>query len=458
MARVEGSFRDPWGAVHDVDGRILRTLSPEAAEAWDAVAATGFTAEAQARRWLIGAEPVEAPPDELRDAARVVEHPRIPTISYPYEWCFGQLQAAALLHLDLQRLALDKGVVLRDATAYNVQFQGGTPVFIDALSFRPYRPGELWLGQQQFVTQFLAPLLLESKASVAFQPLYRGHLDGIPMDQAARMLPWTKWLSPTVVVNLLLPDLMQRRAHGSKPADLEGMTKRQLPIGAYRSMVDGLHAFIAGLTPHGGQTTWSDYSVDNTYAAEEAEKKQAFIGEFVAATRPGVVLDLGCNAGVYSEVALRAGAGRVVGFDLDASAVERAFRRSREKALPFLPLVQDLANPSPGLGWALDERPPLGRRVKADAALALALEHHLLLGRNIPPAAFFDWLLAWAPRGVVEFVQKSDPTVQVMLAVREDVFPGYGEEEFRRHLEARARVVKSVVTTAAGRTLFWYET
>lgn len=457
MARVEGSFRDPWGAVHDVDGRILRTLSPEAAEAWDAVAATGFTAEAQARGWLIGAALVDAPPDELRDAARVVEHPRIPVVSYPYEWCFGQLQAAALLHLDLQRLALEKGVVLRDATAYNVQFQGSAPIFVDALSFRPYRPGEFWLGQQQFVTQFLAPLLLESMGSVAFQPLYRGHLDGIPMDQAAAMLPWTKWLSPTVVLNLVLPDLMQRRARGKKSTELEGVTKRQLPASAYRSILDSLRDYVAGLAPRGGQTTWSDYSVDNTYAAEEAEKKKAFVAEFVAATRPAVLLDLGCNAGVYSEVALQAGAGRVVGFDLDASAVERAYRRAKDKSLPLLPLVQDLANPSPGLGWALGERPPLGKRVKADAALALALEHHLLLGRNIPPAAFFDWLLGWAPRGVVEFVQKTDPTVQTMLAMREDVFPGYGEDEFRRHLGARARIVKSAVTTSAGRTLFWYE-
>lgn len=459
MIRNDGSFRDPWGAVYEEGGRIFRTVSPEAAVEIDRVLATGFVAEAQQRGWLIGATPVPADqlPASLPEAARVLEHPRIPVISYPYEWSFGQLQAAALLHLDLQILALDKGVVLRDATAFNVQFVGHRPIFIDFLSLRPYRPGEFWTAQQQFVSQFLAPLVVEAVAGITFQPLLRGHLDGIPLDQAARMLPASSWLSPSLVLNLLLPDRLQRGSRKSDAAQLESTTKRELPQSAYRSLLTSLRGYIAGLRPRTDPTTWSDYAATNTYSDEEAKTKAAFVAEFVAAARPAVLLDVGCNTGTYSEVALTAGAGRVVGLDLDPAAVHGAWSRARDKDLAFLPLVQDLANSSPGLGWGLKERAPLPGRVRADAVIALALEHHLILGRNIPPDAFFDWLLSLAPRGVVEFVQKTDPTVKIMLALREDVFPWYTEEDFARRLAARARIVRTQVTSSAGRTLYWFE-
>jgi ribosomal protein L11 methylase PrmA len=459
MARIEGSFRDDWGQVHDVDGRILRSVSPTARPEFEAVEATGFFREAQAKGLLIAADrvPPESVPEELREAALVLEHPRIPVVSYPYEWSFGQLQAAALLHLELQILALSRGVVLRDATAYNVQFVGPSPVFIDFLSFRPYRPGEFWMGHQQFVSQFLVPLLLESRCGVPFQASYRGHLEGIPVTEAADLLPLSSWRTPTIVLDVLLPARFQRRKRDDDAGSLSSITKRELPTSAYRAMLERLHAFLGRLAPAGVRTTWSDYRSTNTYRSEEVERKSAFLGAFVEATRPGLLLDLGCNTGMYSETALNAGATRAVGFDIDPAAVDGAWREAARKRLDLLPLVQDLANPSPAQGWNLRERPPLADRVRPDAVIALALEHHLLIGRHIPTASFFSWLLSWAPRGVVEFVQKEDSTVQRMLALRDGDFSWYSEEEFRRHLEQEARIVRSEVITAEGRTLFWYE-
>ncbi|MGH8568260.1 MAG: class I SAM-dependent methyltransferase, partial [Gammaproteobacteria bacterium] len=161
--------------------------------------------------------------------------------------------------------------------------------------------------------------------------------------------------------------------------------------------------------------------------------------------------------GEYSEVALAAGAGRVIGFDFDQTALERAYARAAHRSLPFLPLFQDGANPSPAQGWNTLERKGLSDRACADALLALAFEHHLAIGHNVPLDDVVAWLVSLAPRGVIEFVHKGDPTVQRMLALREDIFHEYTEEHFVSAVGQRARIVRSAVVSTTGRTLYWFD-
>jgi ribosomal protein L11 methylase PrmA len=177
----------------------------------------------------------------------------------------------------------------------------------------------------------------------------------------------------------------------------------------------------------------------------------------VRAVKPRTLWDLGCNTGEYSLAATQAGAGYVIGFDYDIGALDEAFRRSAEVKAPFLPLFFDAANPSPSQGWRQRERSGLHDRADSDALLALAFEHHLTIGRNVPIPDFLDWLLSLAPRGLIEFVEKTDPTVQKMLAMREDIFENYTLEHFGRALEARTRVLKRERLANSSRWLFWYE-
>jgi ribosomal protein L11 methylase PrmA len=173
--------------------------------------------------------------------------------------------------------------------------------------------------------------------------------------------------------------------------------------------------------------------------------------------KPKQLWDIGCNTGDYSEVALTSGATQVVGFDFDQGALERAYARAKAKTLNFLPLFQDGANPSPDQGWANAERKSVMSRGPADAIVALAFEHHLAIGRNIPLPGVVDALVKMAPQGVIEFVQKKDPTVQQLLALREDIFPDYTPETFETAMKARARIVKQETVSASGRTLYWYD-
>ncbi|MBL8709364.1 MAG: class I SAM-dependent methyltransferase, partial [Rhodospirillaceae bacterium] len=186
-------------------------------------------------------------------------------------------------------------------------------------------------------------------------------------------------------------------------------------------------------------------------------RKQGFVAEMVAAVRPEKLIDLGCNTGDYSKLALQAGAASVIGFDFDLGALDRAFARAQGERLNFLPLWLDAANPSSDQGWAQGERKGFAARARADALLALALVHHLAIGRNIPLAQVVDWLIDIAPQGIIEFVPKSDPMVRQLLSLRADIFADYTEAVFRAAVERRARIRRAHAVAEGGRLLLWYE-
>jgi len=460
IAADASSFRDPAGHVYQIDGRVFRTITSRAASDYEFLRQTDFLLDISERGWFVGASEID--PSVLgtvdEEVRYVVEHPRIPFVSYPYEWSFPALKAAALLHLDLHLEALQHNVNLCDASAYNVQFVGARPIFIDMLSMRRYREGEFWLGHRQFCEQFLNPLLLRAYFGVPHNAWYRGNLEGITAIDLSRMLSLRQKLSWNIITQVVLPARLQRTAIVKRPDDLKKLKQRRLPLPAFRGMLTQLRGWISKLEPADtSKTVWGDYDRTHSYSSDEAVAKHTFIDDFVSRVKPALLWDLGCNTGEYTETALDAGARYVVGFDFDQGALQAAFARAKTKDLNFLPLYLDAANPSPDQGWHLAERSGFQSRATADAMIALAFEHHLAIGRNIPMGKAIDWLIGLAPTGVIEFVQKSDPTVQEMLTLREDIFDDYNEENFSSLLQQRARIVKSETVSATGRKLFCYD-
>ena len=452
-----GSFRDPSGHVYDIGGEILRTVTRKAAADYDFVRSTGLLDSLAERGLVVGSEEIVTDAIATEGLHRVLRHPKLTFVSHPYEWSFPLLKAAALLHLDIQIEALERDVALSDASAYNVQFVGPRPVFIDVLSFRRYTEGEFWRGHRQFCEQFLNPLLLRSVFGVPHNAWFRGNLEGIPTTDFARLMPWWSRLSFTLQAHVLLPAKMQAKSIENE-GDLKAVRQRRLPKTSYRNLLVQLRQKVQGLEPRDtGRTVWGDYDRTHTYDSEEEQAKRRFVASFCEAVKPKLLWDIGCNTGEYSEVALSAGAGQVVGFDFDQGALERAYARASHKALPLLPLFQDAANQSPDQGWNGAERKGLAQRAPADGLLALAFEHHLAIGRNVPLDRVVAWLVGHAPCGVVEFVQKGDPTVQRMLALREDIFESYDETAFEHALAARARIVRAEVVSSAGRKLYWFD-
>lgn len=453
-----GSFRDPSGSVFLVDGRVFRTVNPLASQHFDYVRTTGLTDELIAKGWLLPETRVESGVlgEAGSGASYVLEHPRLTYVSYPYEWPFGVLKDAALLHLDLHLRALDKDVTLSDASAYNIQFQGPRPVFIDHLSFRPYRDGEYWSGHGQFCQQFLNPLLLRAHCGIPHNSWYRGSQEGIEVTELNRVLPLRSKLSWNVLTHVVLQARFQQGSAQSESS--APINQRKLPKAAYRHMLGSLRRWIARLEPADRvRSVWRDYAKEHSYSDDEVTAKKAFVGAFAGATRPRLLWDLGCNTGDYSKVALQAGAEAVIGFDFDQGALELAYARAMSERLNFLPLFLDATNPTPDQGWAQRERRGLGTRASADGLLALALVHHLAIARNVPLDQVVDWLTGLAPSGVIEFVPKNDAMVQRLLRLREDIFPGYTEENFLRALRARAQIVREQKVSQSGRLLVWYQ-
>ncbi|HXY71642.1 MAG TPA: SAM-dependent methyltransferase [Actinomycetota bacterium] len=451
---VPGSFRDPSGFVFVRDKTVFRQVNQAFADEYDLLMGSGLYASLVERGLLIPHEEV----DELaaaEGAHRILRPEQIPFVSYPYEWCFSELKAAALATLDIQEAAMEHGMSLRDASAYNIQFRDGRPVLIDTLSFGRFDPSEPWVAYRQFCQQFLAPLALVSYRDARLGRLSQLHLDGVPLDLATELLPKRAGLKPSLQMHLFAHARSQRRHAGDGAAARSQTRRGGFNERSFRGVVSSLHSTVSDLTWSPEESAWTGYYDEApSYSAEASEHKRTLVEAFVDRVRPESVWDLGGNTGAFARIASSRGIPTIC-FDADAACVERNYTtvvKDRERHL--LPLVMDLTNPSPAIGLANRERSPLAERGPADMALALALVHHLAIGNNVPLdllADDFRELCAWL---VVEFVPKQDPRVQDLLAMREDVFPGYTRDGFEAAFGRRFVVERAEELRDSSRVLY----
>jgi SAM-dependent methyltransferase len=427
---VEGSFRDPSGFVYTRDGVLYRQVNQSFRPQFEAFLASGLYDELARDGILVSHEQVGLGFAATEQAGLVLRPEPVPFISYPYEWSFGQLRDAALLTLEIQERALAKGFTLRDSSAYNVQFPAGRPVFIDTLSFEQLESGKAWDAYKQFCEHFLLPLALMAKRDVRCGSLLRSHLDGIPLDLGSRLLPRKTWMSLSTVLHIHLHALAQKRYAGSAVSSAAG--GKSMSQAALLRLVKNLGAAVRGLSWRPTGTEWADYTTDNNYSEAAARSKRDLVIDYLRRSDTRNVWDLGANTGEYSRAAKEV-ASFVVSFDVDPAAVERNYQRvRREGEQGILPLLLDLANPSPAQGWAGRERMSLEQRGPADAVLALALVHHMAIGNNLPLESIASYLKRLGRLLIIEFVPKSDSQVKRLLLSRPDIFPEYTKEGFER--------------------------
>ena len=444
-----------------VDGRIFRVVQPIGIADYEFVRDSRALAPLIDQGLVLKGQEVDNVElgENLPDGGLVLEHRKIPFWSYPYEWPFAALKAAALAHLDIQIKLLDHDVALSDGSAYNVQFLGPQPIFIDILSFRRYRDNEHWVGHRQFCEQFLNPLLLSACFGTPYQDWYRGRPEGIPAQYLAPLVKWRHRLSWRILTHVIMQSRLQNAANDRMVEAAVKAKRRGIPRRSYGATLVQMRAWIAKLRSRNhDKTLWGCYAADNTYERDDANEKSAIVADFARSIRPKLLLDLGCNTGDYAETALNSGAEAVVGLDGDHGALAQAFERATAKSLNFLPLFQDLANPSPGQGWNQKERKSLVERCdEVDAVIALAFQHHLAIGRNIPLHETINWITRLAPQGLIEFVHKADPTIQKMLALRDDIFHDYNLENFITALQHHARITRRQQVSKSGREVFWFD-
>jgi ribosomal protein L11 methylase PrmA len=426
--RIAGSFRDPSGLVFVKDGVICRQVNQVYRSDYDLLISSGLYDNLVTRGWLVSH--VEADPQFAitENAYKVINPDPISFISYPYEWCFSQLKEAALLTLDIQMTALNCGMSLKDCSAYNVQFQNGKPIFIDTLSFERYREGQPWVAYRQFCQHFLAPLALMSYVDVRLLLLLRTCLDGIPLDLASRLMP------ARTRVNLGLLSHIHLHAKAQKRFADKSISSQTRSMGqtAFLGLVDSLKSTVKKLKWQPSDTEWGDYYSITNYSDSAFGHKKRLVVEMLDRVTPipTSVWDIGANTGVFSRIASERGI-LTVSFDIDPSAVEKNYLDSVSKAeANVLPLVLDLTNPSPGIGWNNQERASLVERGPVDVAFALALIHHLAISNNLPFRKVAHFLGQICRSLIIEFIPKSDSQVQKLLSSREDIFEEYDQRSF----------------------------
>jgi len=442
---VAGSFRDPSGFVFLREGVLYRQVNTAYREDYDHLMSSGLYDSLFGAGQLVAHSEVDVPPSDPAIAYKTLKPERIPFISYPYEWSFSALKDAALMTLDIQDAALSHGMVLKDASAYNTQFVDAKPRLIDTLSFERYREGQPWVAYGQFCRHFLAPLALMRYCDIRLAGLSRQFIDGVALDLASRLLPFRTRLRLGMLLHLHLHARSQVR-HGGTGRDAEkdrGAQKKlaegKVSLQAMRGVVDSLRTAVSKMKWKPSGTEWGDYYEDTNYSSKAEAEKERLVSGFLNKARPDTVWDFGANTGRFSRLASKAGI-HTVAFDIDPAAVEKNYRAcDRDHERKMLPLILDLTNPSPSLGWRNAERDSLIDRGPVHTLLALALIHHLAIANNVPLpniAEFFSGICRFL---IIEFVPKTDSQVRRLLKTRQDIFPNYTpagfENAFARHFD-----------------------
>jgi ribosomal protein L11 methylase PrmA len=454
------SFRDPAGHIFTVGDKLYRQVNTAGQADYDLTMSSGLYDQLVKQGLLVAHTEVQQTGSGTT-VYKVIQPERIPFISYPYEWTFSQLKDAALLTLKIQKIAIEHGMILKDASAYNVQFIGRRPVFIDTLSFKKYEPGEAWEGYRQFCEHFLAPLALARYSSYDALKLLRVELEGLTLELATKLLPKRARLHGGLFSHLYLHNASQKKYQNIAAEKGTGSVKqRKVSPFALQGIISSLESSVKKLRPPQQKTEWGDYYTFTNYSEKGFEYKRTLVKQMLDSVKPKpqMVWDMGANNGEFSVIAADSDM-YTVAMDIDPLAVERNYRakaNDQQKA-NMLPLVQDCINPSPANGFMGKERDSLFERGPADVVMALAIIHHLAIGRNVPLERLAELFAQLGKHVIIEFVPKGDSKVDILLASRRDIFTDYDSTHFEAAMSKHFKLITKEPIKQTKRTLYLYK-
>jgi len=447
------SFRDPSGFLFYQNGKLYRQINQTYQSHYDHIMESGLYDALVSKGLMVAHKEVDGVHSPEPDIAyRVIKPEVVNFVSYPYEWAFLQLRGAALTTLRLARAALDHGMILKDASAYNLQFHRGRWRLIDTLSFEIYKEGESWVAYKQFCQHFLAPLALMAYRDQRMNLMSRLFIDGVPLDLCAELLPFRSRFNFGLLTHIHLHARSQKR-YADKEISRE-QVRGKISQKALVGLLDSLRNTIKGLSVRMDKTEWANYYGETNYSRSAFTEKKAIVSDFIEKVNPDKVWDLGANTGEFSRLASEKGI-FTVAFDVDPGAVSQNYiqvRKDRDENL--LPLVMDLTNPSPGLGWGHRERQSLMGRGPVPLVLALALVHHMAISNNVPLPKLAGFFREICDHLIIEFVPKSDSQVQRLLRSREDIFDDYTITGFEAAFKPYFRTVEKQKVPKSERILY----
>jgi hypothetical protein len=451
----KSSFRDPSGFIFESNIAVFRQINKNYQQHYDFLMSSGLYDALVDKKYLIPHKEIHSI-DTSPETYKIIQPVKIAFISYPYEWSFSMLKDAALLTLRIQKEAILRGLTLKDASAYNIQFQNGNPIFIDTLSFEINQKGNTWSAYKQFCQHFLAPLMLMTTVDISLNSLLKIHIDGIPLALTSKLLPKLSWLKLSSFLHIHLHASIQK-----KYADTDDAKKRTVKLkeNGLLHLTDSLISVIKNMTYLPQHTEWGEYyqKGKNNYSNDAFKSKKTLISNIIEKIKPKMVWDLGGNTGVFSRLASQLEI-ETICFDIDPAAVEINYLSVKQnKESHILPLLFDLNNPSSSIGWANKERRKITHRGKPDVVLALALVHHIAISNNVPLPKIAHYFASFCPNLIIEFVPKEDTQVKKLLATREDIFYTYNKLSLEEAFKEYFLIKEQYPVEQSDRTIYWLE-
>lgn len=446
------SFRDPSGFIYEKDGSIFRFVSTSYQQHYQLLQSSKLANELIQQQLLLPFAEVNENHTGAADWFITLQPQQIPFISYAWEWSFDQLKDAALTTLSICRAALQKGMILKDATHLNIQFVDGKPKLIDTLSFEKYQQGTPWIAYRQFCECFLNPLLLAAHCNMEVHKLLLSYPDGVPAKLTAGLLPFKTRFSASVYLHVFLhARLSAKKETGDKPS---ASTLQQKKLD---QLLQNLQDCILKLCLPQKTTTWNNYYAETILSNDYLSAKKEIVASLLNDITYESVLDLGANEGEFSKLCKKDAL--VVAADFDSACINNLYAvLKKEKKKNILPLVLDMSFPSPAIGWNNTERREFFKRKQFDTVLALALIHHLAIGKNISMEQIAALLAENGKQLLIEFVPKSDPKVKEMLLHRSDIFPGYTVENFESVFGLYFNLQNKISVPGSDRMIYHYKT
>jgi len=444
--RHPASYKDPSGFIFQASGKFYRQVNKIYAGHYDLLTRSGLSAFLQEKKLLLPHEEVTENILHSDDWYLTLLPKQVPFTSYPYEWCFEQLKDAALLTLEIVKLSIDKGMILKDATPYNVQFINGKAVFIDTLSFEKYDPSLPWVAYRQFCESFLFPLLLSHYHKTSIQPYLNSYPNGMPVNITAKLLPWGSKLNAGVWLHVFLQNKLSKKANNK--GQTHSFSKNKL-----YNLISHLDGIIRNLA-NTDKTEWSNYYTESISSQEYLGKKEEIVSNLLQKLDGRKLLDLGANDGVFSRLAAAKNFD-VVAVDKDDQCINTLYKKIKEENITnILPLCMDLMNPSSASGFANNERASFRERIHTDTVMALALVHHLAIGYNLPLGKIAEYLYGFSHQLIIEFVPKEDEKVQLLLQNKKDIYPEYTREHFENVFRQRFTITEKVQVPGSDRIIY----
>jgi len=448
------SFRDPAGRVFLRDDRVLRAVNESGVAIIQSLLASPSASKLVSEGKLIASR---LSAERIEGATLVLEHDRVPFISYPHEWPPEMLHAAGALTLEIAAALLPETLGLKDATPFNVLFRGAVPLFVDVLSAETRDPLDpIWIAEAQFERTFVLPLIA-SLLGIDAASIFLPRRDGIEPEQLLPLIPPMKRWSPRFLTSVTLPAKLAAKGR-NKPSIyrsrlVDSREKAQFILGA---TLRRLSKHLDRWTPAAQASVWSDYETGSSYSRDELEAKETFVRDALRELAPKSVLDAGCNTGVYSRIAAEAGA-RVVAIDSDRTVAGRVWRMARERQLDILPLVVNLARPTPSAGWRNAEEVSFLDRAAGsfDVVMMLALVHHLVVTERAP----LDEIVSLASQLtrdalLIEWVDPQDEMFVTLARGRDHLYAGVDRAAFEQACASSFEIVRSI-PTRPHRTLYF---